>query len=133
MGHEIDGWNVATLASEASSRDILDWRVIEVHTGSDHQYITYRVTRGEVTMRTTMAPGFRWNVAIFEEKTLAWTISRGKDTILGNGSSATPSCPGKGISIRSPSIGGSRKLLLFVEDIFACGLSKGKDGTQRCL
>lgn len=47
---------------------IFDWRVVENYTGNDHQYLTYRVSRNQVTRRIPTTPDSLWNVAKLNEK-----------------------------------------------------------------
>lgn len=51
-----------TLASEGMIAAVKDWRVLEDYTGSDHQYITFRVHDGNVAPPDGLGGKRQWNV-----------------------------------------------------------------------
>lgn len=80
--------NMSTFTDQANgrvfltSRGIFDWIVIEVCKGSDHQYISYREVKEQLSKETLTPLGPRWNLAKLKEGSLPLTTNRGNDSIL---------------------------------------------------
>lgn len=70
-----------TLASESLTNKIKDWKVLEIYTASDHQYITYSLQTGRtVTNRTATKSTRKWNVNRLNETSLKGEIDRQLET-----------------------------------------------------
>ncbi|XP_046818532.1 uncharacterized protein LOC124424065 [Vespa crabro] len=65
-----------SLANEHLVARIADWRVIEDYTGSDHQYILFKVHDKRQTMTSAARPP-RWNIAKMDRERLSAAIDEG--------------------------------------------------------
>lgn len=66
-----------SLASEDLARHVINWKVMEDFTGSDHQYITFQLqAKNKVQSVRTHRPK-RWNTAKMDEKVFESEITRG--------------------------------------------------------
>lgn len=71
-----------TLVSERAANKVLDWKVLEIYTGSDHQYISYTVGKDRPRRVTNnSASTHRWNVKKLDRPALIAAIDRRLDEI----------------------------------------------------
>lgn len=60
-----------SLASESIAEYIYEWAVLEDYTGSDHQYITFKINSAEKRQTENIEENVKWNVAKLDATKLA--------------------------------------------------------------
>lgn len=78
-----------TLSSERLTRKIVQWEVLEDYTGSDHQYIFYRVETENSPARTRESTTRKWNVEKLKPEILLSKLDEMKSSIAQNTNART--------------------------------------------
>lgn len=66
-----------TLASERMAHNVRDWKVLEIYTGSDHQYISFSINQGgKATIKKTQNSTHKWNANKLDTAALIREIDR---------------------------------------------------------
>lgn len=80
-----------SLANERLLPRVVGWKVIDDYTGSDHQYITFRVDDGRpAPLPRRVKPPPRWNIAKINEEAFSLALTRGQEAIDGIPGGLTP-------------------------------------------
>lgn len=78
-----------TLVSERCANKIVDWKVLEIYTASDHQYISYSLEKDRTQMRLGKKMNTRkWNVRKLDRPTLIEAIDRRLEEVEISGDAA---------------------------------------------
>lgn len=78
-----------TLVTETIAHKITNWKVLEIYTGSDHQYISYYLETGDIENTAGNRSTRRWNAQKLDTTALIAEIDRRQDEVNMAGDAST--------------------------------------------